>query len=188
MNLNINRFSVLLLTVLILRLVTLPLSGHAGNFAPIEAIALFSTAFFGKQWQSYLLPISLVLLSDTVLNYTFTGNLSPFYPGFYWQYLGYAVLVLLGSLALNNITLFKLIVTSTTGVFLFYLLSNFGVWKTGLIYPMTAKGLLTCYMMGLPYLQHSLLGTLFYSFMLYSLFISLQKKTMLLVSYSAYLK
>ncbi|MBK7098788.1 MAG: hypothetical protein IPH58_11055 [Sphingobacteriales bacterium] len=65
---------------------------------------------------------------------------------------------------------------------LFFLVSNFGVWASGTMYPKTGEGLLTCYAMGLPYIKGSLLSNLFYSSVLFGAYYLIENKTKLFVS------
>tara|TARA_B100001758_G_C18235413_1_gene517599 strand:+ start:251 stop:736 length:486 start_codon:yes stop_codon:yes gene_type:complete len=48
------------------------------------------------------------------------------------------------------------------GAFLFYILTNFGVWVNG-SYGYTADSLILCYTLALPFFGYSLLSTLFFS-------------------------
>jgi len=52
--------------------------------------------------------------------------------------------------------------TVWTGAFIFYLISNFGVYVSGFMYPMNFEGFVMCYIMGLPFLVRPLLADLFF--------------------------
>jgi hypothetical protein len=56
------------------------------------------------------------------------------------------------------------------------LLSNFGVWAAGTMYPKTIEGLMACYVAGIPFLKGTLLGDLFYSGVLFGAFALAQKQ------------
>ena len=52
----------------------------------------------------------------------------------------------------------------------FFLITNFGVWLSGIsIYPLTPSGLMACYLGGIPYLGRTLLSDLAYSGLLFGL-------------------
>ena len=71
-------------------------------------------------------------------------------------------LVLEGWIKAKNHKTFKGIVsTALVSSVLFYLITNFGVWAMGW-YPLTAKGLLDCYILGLPFLRNFGAATLVY--------------------------
>lgn len=46
---------------------------------------------------------------------------------------------------------------------IFYLLSNFGVWMGGMMYPKTFTGLIACYVAALPFFGMSLAANLIFS-------------------------
>ncbi len=52
----------------------------------------------------------------------------------------------------------------------FFLITNFGMWLSGIsFYPLTASGLMACYVGGIPYLGRTLLSDLAYSGLLFGL-------------------
>jgi len=48
------------------------------------------------------------------------------------------------------------------GALIFFIITNFGVWLTGM-YGITALGLITCYLMAIPFFAYSLISTLIFS-------------------------
>ena len=52
------------------------------------------------------------------------------------------------------------------GALLFFLISNLGVWLMG-GYEKSIPGLITCYMMAIPFFQNTLSGSVFYSAVMY---------------------
>lgn len=79
-----------------------------------------------------------------------------FYSGFWWTYIGFFGYYLLGRLAGKNIK--KQVMFLPLASFLFFLISNFGVWLHW--YPQTIQGLLTCYTLALPFYRNTLIGDL----------------------------
>ena len=67
----------------------------------------------------------------------------------------------------------------------FFLVSNFGVWASGTMYPNTFSGLMICYAAGLPFLKNTLIGDMAYSGALFGIFEVIQYKVPVLKS-SAY--
>jgi len=45
---------------------------------------------------------------------------------------------------------------------IFFVITNFAVWMSGTMYPLTMEGLLLCYTMAIPFFGNTLAGTLFY--------------------------
>jgi len=50
---------------------------------------------------------------------------------------------------------------------LFFVLTNFGVWALGALYPKTLTGLTECYVVAIPFFRNALLSDLFYSALLF---------------------
>ena len=125
---------------------------HVPNFTPVAAIAIFAGVYLNKK-QALIVPLLLMVLSDMFLG---MHNVVLFTWG------SFVLVSLLGIWAKNHKT-FKIIAsTSIVSSVLFYLITNFGVWAMGW-YPQTAKGLLNCYILGLPFLRTFTVATLVYT-------------------------
>jgi hypothetical protein len=143
---------------------------HPDNFSPIGAMALFGAAHFGRPRLTLLAPFAALFVSDLLLN-----NLvyAEFYDGFtlitsWWIYAAFAVVMLAGWAILRGKTSVpRLAAASLSASLLFFLVSNFSVWAGSGMYPSTPEGLLACYAAGLPFLQNTVLGDLFFSGLLF---------------------
>ena len=124
---------------------------HIPNFTPVAAIALFAGVYLNKK-QALIVPLLLMVVSDIFLG---MHNVVSFTWG------GFALVTLLGFWAKNHKTFLGIVSTSVVSSVLFYLVTNFGVWMMGW-YPQTAKGLLDCYILGLPFLRTFTVSTLVY--------------------------
>lgn len=166
-----------------------PIFGHPSNFSPIDAIALFSGACFGRRFIAFIVPLLSIWVSDIFVDYGVYHKLMWFYPGFYWQYIAYILIVILG-FSLSSILPVKspkepgarrvgsLLAASLGGSCLFFLISNFGVWASLLphpMYPHTLAGLLTCYVMAIPFFMPTLVSDLVYSAVLFGSFYTVVK-------------
>ncbi len=156
--------------------VALPHFPHLPNFAPLDAIALFSGAYLARRWQAVLVPLLSVWLSDIVLNYQYSGHLELFYGGFYWQYGTYAALALLAGVGLRRVTPLRVAVAGVGAAVLFFLVSNFGVWVGSTLYAHTLSGLAACYVAALPFFNHSLVSNLVFGTVLFGGFELLQRQ------------
>lgn len=147
---------------------------HMPNFSPLAAIGLFGAAYFAQKWQAYFIPLFATWISDLFINNVIYGQYYPeftwFYDGFYWQYGSYVLIVLLGISLFKKISLPRIFVGSISASLLFFLISNFGVWATGKMYPPTFEGLISCYAAGIPFIKGTFLGDLFYSGVLFGTF------------------
>ncbi|POY34869.1 hypothetical protein C3K47_18115 [Solitalea longa] len=148
---------------LLTRIYLFPVHGYS----PIDAIAIFSGAYFGRKWLAFLCPLLAVWISDQIVNLQFYHKIVPFYDGFYWQYGSYILMVVLASVIIKKPKVATVGGMAITSALLFFIISNFGVWAGGMIYPMNAGGLTACYIAGLPYLNSAILSDLIYCGLLF---------------------
>ena len=156
------RFAVI--TAIVLTLALSRLLPHPFNFSPIAALALFGGARYANRWAAYLVPLAALWFSDLFLNYAFFGSFVPFYQGAIFTYAAFALIVLLGSLALKKLSVKNLLFTSLSASVLFFVVSNFGMWVSGMMYPITSQGLVACYTAAIPFFRNTLAGDMVYSF------------------------
>lgn len=129
----------------------------ADNFSPLMGLTFFAGAHFLSKRMALAAVLLSLLLSD-------------FYFGFYesmWStYLALAAMAMIGHMFLSQwderpfdnfipCWAFGVLFASVA----FFLISNFGVWTEGILYPMSAQGLWTSYVMGLPFFKSTLLST-----------------------------
>ncbi len=150
----------------ILLVAAMRLIPHPPNFSPIAAIALFSGAHFSRRSLSFVAPLSALLLSDIFLG---------FYSQMWIVYGSTALVVCLGWSLAKRKTPSRIGLTAVSGSFLFYAITNFGVWASSDMYPKTLGGLATCYAAAVPFFQNSLAGDLFFSTILFGGFAILER-------------
>lgn len=144
---------------------------HPPNFVPVGAMALFGAAALPKKWLAFVVPVLAFYLSDLVLNNTLYAH---YFEGFYWGISYWTVgaivlMVLLGSGMLRNLPFSwgRVGGAAVGATLIFFLVTNFGVWASGVMYPKTAVGLLAAFTAGLPFLVSSLLANLLFSGLLF---------------------
>lgn len=146
---------------------------HPLNFAPLGAMALFGAAYFGNRGLGLLITMISWLISDLVLNnlvYPQSQGFVLFTDSAFSIYLSIAIIYFLGAKLLSKLSLTRMFVGSISASMIFFVLSNFGVWTQGMIYPLTSAGLAECYLQALPFLKNTLLGDLTYSGILFLLY------------------
>jgi hypothetical protein len=150
---------------------------HMNNFAPIGALALLGGAIFTRKGWGIALPILAYVLSDFVLSLTNVGY--PFLTdkGFLFQRVfDYGAMVLISLLGMrlsglmpSTATYAKVGGSAFLSSGIFFLISNFAVWFSGIIfggesmYSSDVFGLIHCYQMGLPFYKGTFYGDLLYS-------------------------
>jgi hypothetical protein len=154
--------SSLILVAIISRIVP-----HVPNFTALSAIALFGAAQYDKKIMVFLVPITVLFISDAIIG---------FYSGMEWIYITFILITLSGFTLRNKITIPRIIALSVVSSLLVFIVTDFGVWLGGSMYPHTSAGFIACYAAALPFLRNELLGDLFYSGLLFGAFYIAQLK------------
>jgi hypothetical protein len=120
---------------------------HPPNLTPVGALGIFAGARL--RWASaFALPIAVMAASDAVL--WLTVGYSPSL----WVYASFLINVLLGRLLCRTEAPWRIGAVSLLASVQFYLLTNFGVWVSGGMYPQTLAGLGECYLAGLEFIDN----------------------------------
>jgi len=130
---------------------------HPMNFAPITALALLGGFYFKKSWQSFLIPMSALLLSDLFLEpYTYV-----------WAVYGSFFLIAFASrLAPKNLAWVKKMGFVIPSTLFFFFVTNSAYFFQGGLYPFTIEGYFACLAAGIPFLKNAITGDLFYGVVL----------------------
>jgi len=136
------------------------LAVRVAKFLPANLSPLGAFGFFSSQ------PI-FYFASILIFDYLFGG----LYLGQSWVYLAFSVYPILGYLSRGKIKQQMFFIPLAS--FLFFLLSNFGVWLNW--YPKTIEGLVRCYLLALPFYGRTLMGDLIFGYT-YLIFKEYKKK------------
>lgn len=134
------------------------------NFKPIAAIALFSGFFFRKTWMA-LFAISLALLiSDWQIgSYHWPIALSVYGSLLAGCFLGR---YFIGQRGMHRFSMSDGLRTGAAALMmscLFFVVTNFAVWASGLWYPQNSDGLFSCYLNAIPFFKYTLAGDVFFT-------------------------
>ena len=157
---------------------------HPWNFTPVAAMALFGGAYLMNKTMAYLLPLAALLLSDVTievahqLGYFAHGG---FYGSMWAVYLGFALIVFLGSKVGKEIKPHTVLGGALAGSISFFVITNFATWLGGTMYPMSIEGLVACYTAGVPFFRHTMLGDLVYAIAFFGAFELMKYKFPVLV-------
>lgn len=129
---------------------------HPPNFTPVASAALFAGFYFNRRLAALAVPVLAVLVSDAVIGgYSFTVMLA--------VYAAHLLPVLLGTRLASRLTTMRVAGSAVLASLAFFIATNLAVWNSGVLYERTAAGLLDCFTVALPFYQHTLLGNLFWS-------------------------
>jgi len=132
---------------------------HPWNLTPLVAIALFGGATCERTGSAAAMTLGALALGDAALGYF------P-YEGMAWVYGASVGVVLVGRILRmlrSRYGAAPALIASLAGGGLFYIVTNFGVWATGHLYPRTAAGLVACYAAAVPFYRHQIVGDLVYT-------------------------
>ena len=159
-------YAVLIVLTVVVKFICAPQINLSG-FTTVTAIALFAGITTKEKIKAFLIPLAALFLSDVLLQVLYAVNIFP-YPGFYsgqiYNYALFALLTLIG-IGLRNYKTAGIFAAAFIGPTVFFLLSNFIVWKTqGQImgYSNNINGLIQSYTFGLPFYRNSLISTVIF--------------------------
>jgi hypothetical protein len=131
---------------------------HPPNMTSVTAVALFGGAYFSDKRVAFVAPLAALCLSDLALG---------FYRHMEAVYVSFALIVCMGFWLQRQRSMPRIAGAAVASSVLFFLVSNFGVWAFGSLYPMTLDGLIACYAAAVPFLRNTLQGDLLYTLLLF---------------------
>lgn len=165
------------------------------DFSPIGAMALFGGACFfgatgtrgsrftgapgavgsrvsrgrGADWlKAFGWPLLTLWISDLFLNrFVFYGHWQVFYSGCYWVYGAFALMVVVGRYMLSRVTVTRVIMASVSAAAIHWIVTDFGTWLEGTMYPKTPAGYIECLVAAIPFEKYQLAGNLIYCAILF---------------------
>lgn len=164
----------LTLTSIILAAAALRFAPLPPNFVPIGAMALFGGAMMSRWRLAIAVPLGAMLISDLMMAWLWYGT------AVFWAmpfvYAGFLVYVGLGLLVRAHQTPLRIGTAAVAGSIAFFLITNFGAWMRGVLYPMTWEGLLACYAAGIPFYRNTLAADVLFTAMLFGGFALAQRR------------
>jgi hypothetical protein len=147
---------------------------HPYNFTPIAAMALFGGAHFRDRRVAFAVPLIAMFASDLVLAATVYGFSA--LKNIPIVYFAFGLTVLLGRLLGPRSGALRVGSASVGAAVLFYLITNFGVWTRGILYPLSWEGLVACYVAAIPFLRNAILGNALYAIVFFGGFALAQRR------------
>lgn len=144
---------------------------HPPNFTAIGALALFGGAMFSNRLLGFVAPFAAMFLTDLILGLHETmGSV----------YLSFALTVFIGYFVGNertNSTFIKVIFAPIVSSILFFVLTNFHMWVVAdEFYSRDFQGLVTCFTAALPFYSSSLVGDMFFTYVLFGSYFFVEQK------------
>ena len=149
-NTNIKFYSALIIIFILAFSRIIP---HPPNFTPMLGMAVFAGTVFDKKVFSFLIPLLAMILSDLFLG---------LHSGIFIVYLAICLNVVIGIYLINKIRYSKILGSLIAGSLVFFIVTNFAVWLYSGMYPYNFDGLLSCYIMALPFFQNTIISSILY--------------------------
>lgn len=140
------------------------------NFSAVGAMALFGGAYFNNNLKAFGFPLLILVLSDLFLGLTVYKEYGLFYPGWYWTYIAFILMVLVSRVMLKSVNVTRLLGATLTIVLIHWIVTDFAVWSTGTMYPHTLAGFWLCLVNAIPFELKFLYGTLIYGAVMFGAF------------------
>lgn len=132
---------------------------HTPNVTAVTAVALLAGCYLSNRAMAALIPVLALWISDLFLG---------FHATMLFVYAAVALMALSSAYSLrNSFKWSKLIGVGFASSLFFFVVTNFGVWLMEPFYAKTFDGLITCYVMALPFLGSQVLGDLMYTVALF---------------------
>jgi len=132
---------------------------HVANFVPIAVYSVWLISNYSKK-QAIIIFFSALLFSDVLLY--FMHGYSLFSPWFLINYFSYAILFLVPITRINI-----LIAAGMLLPFSFWMISNLCLWVATPYYAHDFFGLISCFILALPFLKMSVLANTLGSLVVY---------------------
>ena len=134
---------------------------HPPNFTPVGALALFAGTYLADKRLAFVIPLAALALSDAILGFHLLLPL---------VYGCFALTVCLGFGLRKRVQLAGLATRVLAASVLFFVVTNFGVWELGTMYPHSIPGLISCYVAAIPFFRNTLLGDASFTALLFGSF------------------
>jgi len=144
----------LVVTSMVLFAAALRLVPHYPNFTPIAGMALFGGAYFSNKKLAFIVPLAAMFISDLILG---------FHSTMWAVYLSFVIVVFIGFSLRKSKKVSNIFFAVLSSSILFFVITNFAVWMSGIMYPMTAAGLGESFVAAIPFFSYSVIGNLFYA-------------------------
>lgn len=125
---------------------------HPPNFTSLIALSFYVPVLFGIRF----LPAVLIsfAITDLVIGY---------HAGTHWTW-GSVLLIGLMSQYFNKNLSWRFS-GALSGAFVFFIITNFGVWSSGM-YGYTMQGFFNCYVLAIPFFTYTLISTTIFSLLI----------------------
>ena len=128
---------------------------HPPNFTSLIALSFYVPALLGMRY-----------IPAVIISFAITDFIIGYHTGTHWTF--FVLMIGFISSYFTKDLFFRLLGAVFAGV-IFFLITNFGVWTSGM-YGYTFKSLLNCFVLAIPFFTYTLISTLIYSVIIETFF------------------
>lgn len=126
---------------------------HPANMTAVGGVAIYSVAKLNTK-KALIITLVTMFLSDAMIG---------FHSLMWATYGSLVIAVLIGGWVRQRISIGRILSGTLLASIFFFLITNFAVWVVTPLYQKTINGLITCFIMALPFFRNSLLGDMGYT-------------------------
>ena len=124
---------------------------HPPNFTPILAAAIISPVLIKDRVYGAAIPVLAMFISDIIIGFSA------------FQILIYFIILTISLIAPLYKNYFNIFLSAIGASVFFFTTSNLGVWLLFDFYPKTFQGLMTCYILAIPFFANTLISTILFA-------------------------
>jgi hypothetical protein len=171
-------FIVALILIFAIFRVTFPgFKAEFTSYTPLGAIAIFGGSMLSNRFQSILIPVAIMFLSDVVINAIYYGGSVSgiFHDTWFAVYGAFALMAIASRYIMKKVTVANTLISAIVATLIHWIVTDTAVWALGYksvapIYTQDFAGLVNCHIAAIPFEQNFLIGTLAYSAILFGVF------------------
>ncbi len=122
---------------------------HPPNFTSLVALSFYVPVLFGLRY-----------LPAVLISFAITDLIIGYHSGTHWTWGSVFIIGLISNYF--NKSIITRLPGALLGAFIFYVITNFGVWASGM-YSFTINGLIDCYILAIPFFGYTLIATFIFS-------------------------
>ena len=138
---------------------------HPPNMTAIGALAIFSGFAIRPRLFAFVLPLAVLFLTDFALG---------FHNTMLFTYGAWTLVAGISALSLGVFSWLRLGYLSLATSTIFFVVTNFGVWAVGGLYPKTVLGLSECFIAAIPFFGNQLAGDILFTGAIFALWTNLE--------------
>jgi len=165
----------IIIAVAIIRLLTFKYPAMS-NFTPVGALAMFGGAYFNDKWKAYLVVLLTLILSDVVINHSYTSHWVLMNIDTFWMCVCFSIIVFTGSL-IKKLNVVNVLLVLLAPVLIHWIVMDLPwINDASALYPKSIAGYWEALVAAIPFERNMFLGDIVFGIVLFGGFELAQSK------------